>query len=43
MNWDQVKGNWKQMTGSVKERWGDMTDDDITEAEGDREKLGGKI
>ncbi len=43
MNWDTVKGNWKQMTGKVKEEWGDLTDDEIMEAEGDRDQLVGKI
>jgi uncharacterized protein YjbJ (UPF0337 family) len=43
MNWDTVKGNWKQMTGKVKEEWGELTDDEITEAEGDRDKLVGKV
>ncbi|PVA06680.1 CsbD family protein [Thalassorhabdomicrobium marinisediminis] len=43
MNWDTIKGNWKQMTGSVKEQWGELTDDDITEAAGEREKLVGKV
>ena len=43
MNWDTIKGNWKQMSGKVKEEWGDLTDDEITEAEGDRDQLVGKI
>ena len=43
MNWDTVKGNWKQMTGKVKEEWGDLIDNDILEAEGDRDQLVGKI
>lgn len=43
MNWDTVKGNWKQMSGKVKEEWGDLTDDEIQEAEGDRDQLVGKI
>jgi len=43
MNWDTVKGNWKQMTGKIKEEWGDLTDDEIKEAEGDRDQLIGKI
>lgn len=43
MNWDTVKGNWKQMTGKIKEEWGDLTDDEILEAEGDRDQLIGKI
>ncbi len=43
MNWDTVKGNWKQMTGKIKEEWGDLTDDEITEAEGNRDQLVGKV
>lgn len=43
MNWDQIKGNWQQMIGGVKSRWGELTEDDIKKAEGDREKLAGHI
>jgi len=30
MNWDQIAGNWRQFTGKVKEKWGKLTDDDLT-------------
>ena len=43
MNWDQIKGNWKQVTGEAKSRWGKLTDDDLTEIEGERDKLVGKV
>lgn len=43
MNWDTIKGNWQQLTGDIKAKWGDLTDDEIKEAEGNREKLIGKI
>lgn len=43
MNWDQIKGNWKQMVGDIKAQWGELTDDEIKQAEGDRDKLAGKI
>jgi uncharacterized protein YjbJ (UPF0337 family) len=43
MNWDQVEGNWKQFRGSVKERWGKLTDDDLTVIAGARDRLVGKI
>lgn len=43
MNWDQIKGKWKQMTGSVQKEWGKLTDDDLDQIEGDRTKLVGKI
>jgi uncharacterized protein YjbJ (UPF0337 family) len=43
MNWDRVQGSWKQMTGKVKEKWGNLTDDDLTQIDGNREQLEGKI
>jgi uncharacterized protein YjbJ (UPF0337 family) len=43
MNWDRIEGNWKQFTGKAKERWGKLTDDDITQINGDREQLEGII
>ena len=43
MNWDQVKGNWKQFKGHIKEKWGKLTDDDLTAIEGKRDQLAGKL
>jgi uncharacterized protein YjbJ (UPF0337 family) len=43
MNWDRVQGDWKQFTGKVKEKWGKLTDDDLTVINGNREQLEGKI
>ena len=43
MNWDRVQGNWKQFSGKVKEKWGQLTDDDIAQINGNREQLEGKI
>ena len=43
MSWDRVEGNWKQFTGKVKEKWGNLTDDDLTAIDGKREQLEGKI
>lgn len=43
MNWDQIEGKWKEMSGSVKATWGDLTDDEIAEVNGNREALEGKI
>jgi uncharacterized protein YjbJ (UPF0337 family) len=43
MNSDQLKGKWKQMKGSVKERWGKLTDDDLEVIDGQNEQLVGKI
>ena len=43
MNSDQLKGKLKQMKGSVRERWGKLTDDDIDVINGQNEQLVGKI
>ncbi|WP_407495411.1 CsbD family protein [Pseudooceanicola sp. MF1-13] len=43
MNWDQVQGNWKQVKGEMQAQWGKLTDDDLDVAEGNREKLVGKL
>jgi len=43
MNKDQADGNWKQFKGKEKEKWGKLTDDDLTVIEGKREQLVGKI
>ena len=43
MNWDTVKGDWKQFSGKVKEQWGKLTDDELTQINGNREQLEGKL
>jgi uncharacterized protein YjbJ (UPF0337 family) len=43
MNWDIVQGKWDQLKGSVKQQWGQLTDDELTEINGDRDKLAGKL
>jgi hypothetical protein len=34
MDWNRVEGNWKQAKGKVKEKWGQLTDDDLTQVNG---------
>jgi uncharacterized protein YjbJ (UPF0337 family) len=43
MNWDQIEGKWKQLTGSVRERWGRFTDNDMQTLTGQKDHLVGKI
>lgn len=43
MNEDVMKGNWHEMKGAVKERWGKLTDDDLTVISGHSEKLLGVL
>src|SRR3546814_4355461 len=38
MNWDQVAGNWKQLKGVAKEKWGRLTDDDLEMMAGQRDQ-----
>lgn len=43
MNWDQIEGKWKQYMGSAKEKWGDITDDEYHQANGQRDKMVGLV
>lgn len=43
MNWDQMEGKWKQLKGSVKTRWGKLTDDDLDVIRGQKDQLIGRI
>ena len=43
MNSDIVQGNWKQLSGKIKQKWGKLTDDDLMRAKGDKEYLVGKL
>jgi uncharacterized protein YjbJ (UPF0337 family) len=39
MNKDIFEGQWKTLKGQVKEKWGKLTDDDLTRIEGKRDQL----
>lgn len=41
--WDMIAGKWKQAKGEAQKQWGKLTDNDLAQVEGDREKLLGKI
>ena len=41
-NQDQFEGNWKQLKGAIKEKWGKFTDDDLMAIEGRADKFDGK-
>jgi uncharacterized protein YjbJ (UPF0337 family) len=38
-----LKGKWRQLKGELKSQWGKLTDDDLDRAEGDAEKLIGRV
>ena len=43
MNRDTLSGQWTQLKGSVREKWGKLTNDDIDQIQGKAEQLVGKI
>lgn len=43
MNEDKIKGQWKQLKGKIKEKWGKVTDDDLTTMDGSRDILVGRV
>ena len=43
MNWDRIKGSWREYKGMAQQQWGKLTDDDLDQVEGRREELAGKI
>ncbi len=43
MNWNEVEGRWKQFKGDIQKNWGKLTEDEVDEAQGNRQKLEGLI
>ena len=43
MNWDIVKGKWNELKGEARKQWGKLTDDDLKEVAGEKDKLVGKL
>ncbi|KRG57579.1 CsbD family protein [Stenotrophomonas sp. W1S232] len=43
MNNDIVAGKWTQLKGRIREKWGELTDDDFDVAQGNAEYLSGKL
>ena len=43
MGWERIAGNWAHWKGRVRERWGRLSDDDLTNVAGRREQLAGRI
>lgn len=43
MNNDIIQGNWKQLKGTVQQKWGQLTNDEIDRIEGDATKLSGLL
>lgn len=43
MDWNVVEGKWKQYKGKAREKWGDLTDDDMDQVGGKKDRLVGKL
>jgi uncharacterized protein YjbJ (UPF0337 family) len=43
MNRDILEGKWKQLRGSLRERWGELTDDELDQIAGKRDRLAGLL
>jgi uncharacterized protein YjbJ (UPF0337 family) len=40
---NRIEGNWKQLKGKMREKWGELTDDQLDVMNGRREQLAGKL
>lgn len=40
---DKMKGNWNQMKGKLKQKYGSLTDDDLKYEEGKEDELYGRL
>jgi uncharacterized protein YjbJ (UPF0337 family) len=43
MNRDILAGKWKELKGSIKEKWGKLTDDELDQASGRFDQLSGLL
>ncbi|MEO8254393.1 MAG: CsbD family protein [Flavobacterium sp.] len=43
MNSTEIKGNWNEIKGKLKQKYADLTDDDLLYEEGKEDELFGRI
>jgi uncharacterized protein YjbJ (UPF0337 family) len=43
MNWNTIAGNWQQVRGKVRSKWGKLTDDDVELVAGKKDQLVGVL
>lgn len=43
MNWDQIEGKWSEVKGEIRQRWGNLTDDDLEVIAGSKDKFLGRL
>jgi uncharacterized protein YjbJ (UPF0337 family) len=43
LNKDIIQGHWREAKGKLKQQWGELTDDDLTQLTGTYEELEGLL
>ena len=43
MNTNEIKGNWNEQKGKLKQKFANLTDDDLMFVEGKKEEMLGKL
>ncbi|WP_445958082.1 CsbD family protein [Yeosuana sp.] len=43
MNTTEIKGNWNELKGKLKQKYASLTDDDLLFAEGKQDELVGRL
>jgi uncharacterized protein YjbJ (UPF0337 family) len=43
MDKQQMKGSWNEVKGKLKQKYGQLTDDDLTYAEGKEDEMYGRL
>lgn len=43
MNWERIEGQWKQLKGELKSKWAKLTDDDLQNVSGKKDRLVGTL
>ena len=43
MDSNRIKGNWNEIKGKLKQKYADLTDDDLKYAEGKEDELYGRL
>jgi uncharacterized protein YjbJ (UPF0337 family) len=43
MNWDRIEGNWKELKGKARQKWGELTNDDLDIVQGQKDQLIGRL
>ncbi len=39
MNWEQIEGRWREIKGRIRQKWGQMTDDEFEKIAGKKDEL----